>query len=228
MILFRCQHCKRPLEVDDDLAGRQAACPHCRQVSEVPLRSVRADGIPVARPAGGAVDIAHAGDEEDRAAAMGLPPDSGPEEHVMTVRPVVIRAKPLHGLGMLVLALGGVGAAVFSLVSALPWLLVPAALCAAAGFCWWGWRALQARSTALIITTKRTTERRGWLSRATKEILHDKVQDIQITQSFPQRLLGIGTVGISNAGESGVEIVVDDLPNPKGIRRTIDAYREVG
>jgi hypothetical protein len=166
--------------------------------------------------------------EEDRAAALGLPPDSGPEEHVLTVHPTVIRARPWHGLAIVLLTIGGLAGVGFALASVAAWLLVPAGLCFVAGGCWWGWRAIHARSVALIITTKRTTERRGWLSRSTKEILHDKVQDIQITQSFPQRLLGIGTVGISNAGEAGVEIVVDDLPDPKGIRRTIDAYREVG
>jgi hypothetical protein len=96
------------------------------------------------------------------------------------------------------------------------------------GIGWWATKLLHARTTALIITNKRTTEQRGWLRRTTKEILHDKLQDIQITQSFPQRLLGVGSLGLSNAGEAGVEILVDDLPDPERIRRIIDAYREVG
>ena len=228
MIAFRCQHCKRPLEVDDDLAGKQAACPHCRQISDVPTQSVRADGVPIARPAGGVVDVGHAGDEEDRAAAMGLPPDSGPEEHVVTVHPAVLRARPMQGLAMLVLTLGGLAGVAYAHFVGLQWLLVIAAMASAAGACWWAWEALHARRVVLIISTKRTTERRGWLRRTTKEILHDKVQDIQITQSFPQRVLGVGSIGISNAGEAGVEIQVDHIPNPRRIRSIIDAYREIG
>lgn len=228
MIVYRCPHCKRPLEVNDELAGQRAACPHCGQVSEVPAHAVRADGVPVARPAGGVVDVGRSGDEEDRAAAMGLPPDSGPEQHVLTVHPVVFRAKPLRGLALVVLIGGGLCGAGFGLMSVQPWLLGPGLIAAAVGGCWWGWLALQARGTALVITTKRTTEKRGWFGRATKEILHDKVQDIQVTQSFPQRMLGVGTVGVSNAGEAGVEIEMHDIPNPRHIRDVIDAYREVG
>ncbi len=228
MIVYRCPHCKRPLEVDDDLAGSRAACPHCGQITDVPAHAVRADGVPVARPAGGVIDVGRAGDEEDRAAAMGLPPDSGPEAHVLTVHPVVFRAKPLHGLAMGILIVGGLTAAAFSLMIVQPWLAPAGLVAAAVGGLWWGWLALHARGTALIITTKRTTERRGWWSRATKEILHDKVQDIQVTQSFPQRMLGVGSIGVSNAGESGVEIVMNDIPNPRHVRDVIDAYREVG
>lgn len=223
MIVYRCRFCKRPLEVDDDLAGKQAACPHCRQIGEVPTHSVRDDGVPVARPA--SVPEVH----EDRAAARGLPPDSGPEEHVLTVHPAPLRARPMHALAISVLILGGLTCAACAAVSviAFPFAIV-GLVAATAGGIWWAWHALAARSTALIITNKRTTERRGWLRKATKEILHDKVQDIQVTQSFPQRMLGIGTVGISNAGESGVEIEVHDLSDPQTIRETIDAYREVG
>ncbi len=228
MIVYRCRHCKRPLEVDDDLAGKQAACPHCRQVGDVPLPSVRTDGVPIARPAGGVVDIGRSGDEEDRASALGLPPDSGPEEHVLTVHPAPLRARPLHGLAILILTIGGLAGAGFSLVGAQPWLLIPGVLAVGVGACWWGWQALAARSVALIITNKRSTERRGWMRRSSKEILHDKVQDIQVTQSFPQRMLGIGTIGISNAGESGVEIELQNIPNPARVRNVIDAYREVG
>lgn len=229
MIVYRCRFCKRPLEVDDDLAGKQAACPHCRQIGEVPTHSQRADGVPIARPAGGTVDIGRSGDEEDRAAARGLPPDSGPEEHVLTVHPAPLRARPMHAAAILILILGGLTTAACAALAVLTSPFAFLGLAATvAGALWWAWYAISARSIALIITNKRTTERRGWLRKATKEILHDKVQDIQVTQSFPQRMIGIGTIGISNAGESGVEIEVHDIPSPHHIRETIDAYRELG
>src|SRR5437899_2684823 len=106
MVVYRCAQCGRPLEVDDDLAGKRAACPHCGAVGEVPVRSVRADGVPVARAAGGVQQV-QIGDEEDRAAAMGLPPDSGPEVHVLTVHPVALRSHPMRGLLVVVLTIGG-------------------------------------------------------------------------------------------------------------------------
>ncbi len=226
MIVYRCRFCKRPLEVDDDLAGKQAACPHCRQIGEVPTHSTREDGIPIARPAGG---TSHFDAEDDRAAARGLPPDSGPEEHVLTVHPAPLRAQPMHAIAILILILGGLTiaacAALAVLTSPFAFLGLAATV---AGALWWASHAIAARSISLVITNKRTTERRGWLRKATKEILHNKVQDIQVTQSFPQRMVGVGTIGISNAGESGVEIEVHNIPNPHRIRETIDAYREIG
>lgn len=38
-IQYFCSGCGRPIEVDDEFAGRQAACPHCAHVSAVPLQS---------------------------------------------------------------------------------------------------------------------------------------------------------------------------------------------
>lgn len=36
---FTCDHCNRPLEVDDEAAGQFADCPHCRRVVPVPRQS---------------------------------------------------------------------------------------------------------------------------------------------------------------------------------------------
>lgn len=86
---------------------------------------------------------------------------------------------------------------------------------------WW----ILKRSVALVITNKRTTLREGLFSRHSREVLHDRIQDIQVTQTFMQRVLRTGSLGISNSGDAGIEIQADDLPNPVRIRRIIDAYR---
>jgi hypothetical protein len=46
-----------------------------------------------------------------------------------------------------------------------------------------------------------------------------------VNQSFLQRLFKVGTIGISSAGQSGVEIGVDGLSNPDQIRDLINKYR---
>lgn len=38
-IQYFCSGCGRPIEVDEEFAGRQAACPHCSHVSLVPMKS---------------------------------------------------------------------------------------------------------------------------------------------------------------------------------------------
>ncbi len=45
MIQFYCSTCGRPIEVDDSLAGAQATCPYCQQVTAVPRQSTYRPGI---------------------------------------------------------------------------------------------------------------------------------------------------------------------------------------
>ena len=85
----------------------------------------------------------------------------------------------------------------------------------------------QVLSAALDITNKRSTEVRGLFSKATSEVLHDNIRNIQIAQSFWQRIWRVGTIGISSAGQDGVEIQVQDIPNPNKIREVIDLYRPI-
>lgn len=226
MITYLCPHCKRPLEVDDELAGRKAACPHCNGVGDVPRTPARSDGVPVARPAA----VSAAALEEDRAVKMGLPPDAGPEQTVMTVHPAMFRARPVAGAVVLGLTLGGIVLIVMGLVPspATGWGVAVGGFLAAVGVIWIGVWKVRSATVALTITNKRTVERRGLLSRTTREILHDKVQDLQVSQTFVQRMLKVGSIGVSSAGEAGVEIEVADLPDPVRIREVIDAYREIG
>jgi uncharacterized membrane protein YdbT with pleckstrin-like domain len=75
------------------------------------------------------------------------------------------------------------------------------------------------------ITNKRTVLRTGLLSKRTTEVMHDHVRNIQVTQSFLNRIFDVGTLGISSAGQEGIEIVARDVPHPEELKRTIDYYR---
>jgi uncharacterized membrane protein YdbT with pleckstrin-like domain len=48
---------------------------------------------------------------------------------------------------------------------------------------------------------------------------------VQISQSFFQRIFGVATIGISSAGQAGVEIEVDGLRNPNKVKDIIDRHR---
>ena len=223
MITYPCQHCQKPLEVDDELAGKKAACPHCGLISDVPLRSAAASEFPPARPAAPApIPLASPSAPSGPAGPAG-------ERQVLSVHPVLFRARPARAvliLGLLVAGVVGVGYALFT--KGHEWVAWPGGAAIVASLGWWAVWAIQSHSVALIVTTKRVTQRRGLLSRQTEEIPHDKIQDLQVTQSFSQRLMRVGTLGISNAGETGTEIVVHDLPDPMKIRQIIDAYRDLG
>jgi uncharacterized membrane protein YdbT with pleckstrin-like domain len=77
----------------------------------------------------------------------------------------------------------------------------------------------------LKVTTKRSVERRGLFSRATSEVLHADIRNVQIEQSFWQRVWNVGTLSISCAAEHEDEIRMTDVPRPEEVRRIIDLYR---
>lgn len=86
---------------------------------------------------------------------------------------------------------------------------------------WW----LGCYYTTLTVTTKRTILRKGILSRHTNDVWHRDVRNVQLSQSFGQRIFGVGRIGISSAGQSGVEIDVSGIPGPIRVKELIDAHR---
>lgn len=202
MVSFRCDKCEQVIEVDDSQRGAKIDCPHCGDVNKVPSPAT------------------------DRATAAGLPPDSGPETQVMMVRPAFWRGAPFLSLGMALFPLllwGGLNwLTELSTSVLLKVLLVSGALCWIPLVIWW---LVVTRGATLEITNKRTIQRKGLFSRATSEVLHDHVRNIQVDQSFVERVLQVGTVGISSSGQDGIEVQVRNLPNPRKIRSVIDKYR---
>ncbi len=85
---------------------------------------------------------------------------------------------------------------------------------------WW----LNCLGTTLTVTDQRTTLRRGILSKNVNEVYHSDVCNIQISQSFLQRIFHVGSIGISSAGQSGIEIVADGIPDPDKVKEIIDTY----
>lgn len=144
----------------------------------------------------------------------------------MKVRPAMFRARPaLFTLLAAVLVGGVIGALVFAWRRQQTYAYATGAA-ALAALVWLGVWKLRTMFVALEITNKRTVETRGLLSRATSEVLHEDIKNLQITQTFWQRIWGVGTIGISSSGQDGIEIVAENMPRPVEIKRTIDAYRD--
>lgn len=220
MITLRCDRCDRMLEVGDDQAGAKVQCPHCGDVNIVPPR-------PAAGIAGAAADgNSRPAAKVDRAAAMGLPPDSGPEQRVLKLRPAMFRSRPALFSLLALGAIGGtVSGAVFAMRGQPTWGYLCGAVALVALIALGIWK-IKTLGMSLEITNKRTIASRGLLSRATSEVLHDDIKNLQITQTFWQRVWQVGTVGISSAGQDEIEIVAHDMPRPHEIKRVIDAYRD--
>lgn len=81
------------------------------------------------------------------------------------------------------------------------------------------------RSTELTVTDMRTRLHRGWLSRSITEVWHRDVRNVQLHQSFLQRVFNVGRVGISSAANAGTEIDVSGLRHPDLIKELIDKHR---
>lgn len=88
-------------------------------------------------------------------------------------------------------------------------------------FFWW----LKCKGTKLTVTSDRTILRRGILSKSISEVWHQDVRNVQLDQTFLQRLLGVGKVGISSSGQSGLEISVSGIPDPDKVKSLIDQHR---
>lgn len=81
---------------------------------------------------------------------------------------------------------------------------------------WW----LKSRATALTVTEHRVILRTGLLAEQTNEVRHQDVRDIQISQTFWQRIGGTGSIEISSAGQTGV-IVAANVRDPQKIATLI-------
>lgn len=86
---------------------------------------------------------------------------------------------------------------------------------------WW----LQCLGTRLIVTTKRTILRKGILSKHTSEIRHADIRNIICKQSIWQRACGVGSIGVSSAGQGNVEIMVSGIASPQKVAETLRGYQ---
>jgi uncharacterized membrane protein YdbT with pleckstrin-like domain len=126
----------------------------------------------------------------------------------------ILLARALVVPAIMLLLAAGVGVAGASLGDARP--LLALLLLAVAGLwmivAWVRWSA-----TSLTLTDQRVLLESGILSRVSKVIALDRVQDVSTQESLLGRLIGYGTVEIDAAGASGNEIL-DHVPQPHELR----------
>ena len=84
---------------------------------------------------------------------------------------------------------------------------------------------LKCRCTTLEISNKRTTLRAGILSKNTTEVRHQDIRNLAVNQNMFQRMLGVGTIALSSAGQSDMEIIVSGIRNPQKIAAAVRQYQ---
>lgn len=115
--------------------------------------------------------------------------------------PSMFRNRPVGFVLTCILSLVGVGLVIFLI--------------------WW----LRCKGTELTVTNDRSRLRKGILSKSITEVWHQDVRNVQLYQSFFQRIFGVGRIGISSAGQSTIEISVSGIPEPERVKSLIDQHR---
>jgi uncharacterized membrane protein YdbT with pleckstrin-like domain len=81
---------------------------------------------------------------------------------------------------------------------------------------------LQYKNTNYVVTTSALYRKTGVLSRNVQRIEFDKVQDTSYRQSFFGAQFGYGTVDVSTAGGTGIEMSFANVEDPQSIQQRIN------
>jgi membrane protein YdbS with pleckstrin-like domain len=150
------------------------------------------------------------GEVARQAAAHPREQDGEGERVIFAVRPTFL----FIGLGYALAALGAIGLIVllatftafsplYSLLVALPLLLIPA------------FRHLKRNSIRYTLTDSKIEIDQGFISRRTRNIPLRNIQDVTVSATIPQRLLGFGDLLIENANETGGSTAMRNIPDPR-------------
>jgi len=146
-----------------------------------------------------------------RAHATALEPgvDSDLEHTIFTVRPTMIFIKTGYALAViagiaLVFLLASINVpASISIPLALALLLIP------------GYYHLRRNMVRYTVTDSKLQIDTGLVARTTRNIPLSKVQDVTVSASIPQRMLGFGDIIVDNASDVGGSTVIHNINKPR-------------
>jgi uncharacterized membrane protein YdbT with pleckstrin-like domain len=144
---------------------------------------------------------------QSRALESTVDPDL--EHTVFTVRPTMIFIKTGYAVAVLagialVFLLASIGlSASISIPLALALLLIPA------------YYHIRRNMIRYTVTDAKLQIDTGLIARTTRNIPLSKVQDVTVSASIPQRLLGFGDIIVDNASELGGSTVMHNISNPR-------------
>jgi membrane protein YdbS with pleckstrin-like domain len=131
------------------------------------------------------------------------------ERTVFTVRPTLIFIKLGYGLAVL----GGIALVILMAMISVPWYIsIPLALALLLIPAYYHLRRNMVRYT---LTDSKVEIDTGLIARTTRNIPLSKIQDVTVSSSIPQRMLGFGSVIIDNASEMGGTTVLHNISKPR-------------
>jgi uncharacterized membrane protein YdbT with pleckstrin-like domain len=85
---------------------------------------------------------------------------------------------------------------------------------------------IKTRATTITVTDNDIMYEKGILSKDRTSVSLRHIRAVQVTQGFINRILGVGTVEISTAGDEP-EFTVKDMPDPHEIREAISKAQDM-
>jgi membrane protein YdbS with pleckstrin-like domain len=135
--------------------------------------------------------------------------DDDLEEVIFTVRPTMIFIK----LGYALAVIGAIGLVVLlALISVPVYISIPLALTLLLIPAYYHLKRNMVRYT---LTDAKVEIDTGLIARTTRNIPLTKIQDVTVSASIPQRLLGFGDLLIDNASELGGTTVLHNIGKPR-------------
>lgn len=218
---YRCPHCQRPVDVD--LLGKNdlLVCPNpgCGKPFKVEVPAAEPVSELVLPPGTAAAQKPmQAMTPTAPAAPLAQTVTEAPEQPVSVVHLDMIRRYPFRSLGYILIMLAAVIGALLFLFKG--FLFIAVACLVGGGFFlfrfvgWW----LRMKNTTMTITTKRFILESGVFHKITTEVNLQEVDDIQINQTFLQRLLDVGDLRLmSTSGETQNSVLIMAVPSPKAV-----------
>ena len=131
------------------------------------------------------------------------------EQTIFSVRPTLIFIK----LGYLLAVLGGIALVVLlAMIQVSPFISVPLGLALLLIPAYFHLRRNMIRYT---LTDAKMEIDTGLIARTTRNIPLSKIQDVTVSASIPQRLLGFGDLIVDNASEMGGTLVLHNINKPR-------------
>ena len=202
-IHITCDRCERVLDADRTQARME--CPHCGDMNVIPSAPPRNDAS---------------------------------NEHLLLItRPALIRGHPCVAFLGTLGCLGGLLTALLSRILSAwndihpewyDWVMWPGLVLGLVSGIWLAWIFIFGhRWDRLRVTSHRTIDERGIVMKSTSEVLHSHIRNIRIRQTIWQRLVRIGDIEIDGAASTKgtADIRIDNIPNPEGLKRILDANR---
>jgi uncharacterized membrane protein YdbT with pleckstrin-like domain len=85
---------------------------------------------------------------------------------------------------------------------------------------------IKTRATALTVTDQELMYERGILSKDRTSVSLKHIRSVNIAQGFVNRIMGVGTVQISTAGDEP-EFTIADMPDPYVVQEAITKAQEM-